>query len=486
MKKSNKVRITPVILLTALLGTLFAGSCAGSGTETAVSSSEPESTAAQETAAETDIMEGLETGGLEDMTFTVLASGANGWNNHYDEELKGDVVNDAIWKRDILTEQRLSVNIETKVLSEMTAPAVIKSVQADDYISDMFYFAFTSELSSLLKAGCLYNLNEIPHLELKSAWWNASVAETMTIAGKQKYTSGPISPIYLKSPIVMVFNKKLAADYSLEDIYDLVRDGKWTLDAMAAMSVKASADLDGDGVIHEDSDRFGISLEGTLANALYTAAGFREIVTGPDGGWTSYMNESASVDFMEKCAAILSDSSTVYIRPDGGTEKHADIFKDGRSLFSDFTLFGVLLYFRDMQDDYGIIPVPKYTESQEKYKTTCNTWLFNAIAVPSNISDSESAGLVMETMARCSYTELIPAVCEITMEGKMTRDEESIGMLKIIYQNPVFDFNTIFDFGGSHSLVNACILGRKEGFSSGYAALESKMTAEIEKMLTEQ
>lgn len=486
MKKNIHAYITPFILLFTLPGILFAGSCADTGAEITPSSSETETAAAQETADETDIMDGLETIVPEGMTFTVLSTNINGWNNHYDEELKGDIVNDTIWKRDILAEQRLNVNIENEIISDMTAAKVIKSVQADDYICDMFYFAFTSELSSLLKADCLYNLNEIPHLELTGAWWNASVAEIMTIAGTQRYSSGPISPLYLKSPIVMVFNKNLAADYALDDIYGIIRNGRWTMDTMAEMMVKVSADLDGDGVISMENDRFGLSLEGTLANALYTAAGFKEIISDTGGGWTSAMNEADSVNFIEKCAQILSDKNIVYIRPDGNTVEHAEIFMDGRSLFSDFTLAGVLIYFRDMKDDYGIIPVPKYTEAQEQYKTTCNTWLFNGIAVPSNITDSESVGLVMETMARYSYTELIPAVCEITMEGKMTRDEESIEMLKVIYRNPVFDFNTIFDFGGSHSLVNACILGRKEGFSSGYAALESKMTAEIEKMLTEQ
>ncbi len=486
MKKKTNAGISTILLLFALLGTLFAGSCAGdnSGT-TSLTSTESESVTDSVTTAETDIMEGLEPVNLEDMTYTVLSSDINSWNNHYDEELSGDIVNDTIWKRDILTEQRLSVNIKNMILSDMTAAAVIKSVQANDYICDMFYFAFTSELSSLLKAGCIYSLSDIPHLELSEAWWNASIADTMTIAGKQPYTSGPISPMYLKSPIVMVFNKNLAADYALNDIYGIVRSGSWTLDIMAEMMIKTSADLDGDGVINEDNDQFGLSLEGTLANALYTAAGFTEVISDKDGSWTATMNDSNSVDFIEKCAEILSDKNVVYIRPDGPTEKHADIFKAGRSLFSDFTLTGVIAYFRDMEDDYGIIPVPKNTESQEKYKTTCNTWLFNAVAVPSNITDSETVGLVMETMARYSCTELIPAVCEITMEGKMTRDEESVEMLKIIYQNPVFDFNTIFDFGGSHSLVNACILGRKDDFASGYAALESKMNAEIEKMLTQ-
>jgi hypothetical protein len=484
MKVNNHAGITKAMFLLALLGTMFAASCAGENPDTTAltSSSEPES---NETTAETDIMNGLDTGNLEDKTFTVLSCDVNGWNNHYDEELKGDVVNDTIWKRDILTEQRLSIHIKTTVLSGTTSSDVIKSVLANDYICDMFYFAFSSELSSLLKADCTYALSDIPYLELTGAWWNASIAETMTIGSKQMFTSGPISPMYLKSPIVMIFNKNLAADYALDDIYGIVRSDDWTLDVMAGMMTEASYDLDGDGVMNEDKDQFGLSMEGTLANALYTSAGFVGVVSNPDGTWTTSMIDSNSVNFIEKCAALLSDKNVVYIRPDGSTEKHADIFKEGRSLFSDFTVSGVIVYFRDMTDDFGIIPVPKNTESQEKYQTTCNTWLFNAVAVPSNITDTETVGLVMETMARYSYTELIPAVCDITMEGKMTRDEESIEMLKIIYRNPVFDFNTIFDFGGSQSLVNACIMGRKSGFASGYAALETKIAADTKKTLAE-
>lgn len=171
MRGNIHTGLTTTILLFALLGTIFAASCAGeiSGTTLLTTSHESENTTGIQTQAETDIMEGLDVINLEDMTFTVLSSDVNGWNNHYEEELSGDVVNDTIWKRDALTEQRLSVNIKTTVLSGMTASDVTKSVQANDFICDMFYFAFSSELSTLLKADCTYALNDIPYLDLNGA-----------------------------------------------------------------------------------------------------------------------------------------------------------------------------------------------------------------------------------------------------------------------------------------------------------------------------
>ena len=56
----------------------------------------------------------------------------------------------------------------------------------------------------------------------------------------------------------MLFNKKLAANYQLGCLYDLVRAGSWTMDAFYSMARQGSSDINGDGV-QDRKRRVGIS-----------------------------------------------------------------------------------------------------------------------------------------------------------------------------------------------------------------------------------
>lgn len=290
--------------------------------------------------------------------------------------------------------------------------------------------------------------------------------------------------MYLKTPIVMTYNKNLALDYNIENIYDLVTGGTWTVEKMASIMTAAARDLDGDGIIGEN-DQFGLSVEPTFGLALYAAAGLQGVELTETGEYFIRLGEDKSVDFIERCNSLFSDRDITYVRPTSANEMHAEIFNDGRALFSDFTVQGIISYYRNMEDDYGIIPVPKSDEGAGGYHTTCNTWLPSAAAVPVNCGDTGSTGLIMETMAYLSQQYITPAVCDITMEGKITRDDESIEMLNIIYADATFDFNTIYDFASNNALLYDCILGRTDNFASSLAALEDKIRSEVETLIEE-
>ena len=60
--------------------------------------------------------------------------------------------------------------------------------------------------------------------------------EKMHFFGKQYFTTGPISAQLYQTPIVMMFNKRLANDLDLGNLYQIVLDGAWTVDKLAEMS----------------------------------------------------------------------------------------------------------------------------------------------------------------------------------------------------------------------------------------------------------
>lgn len=418
---------------------------------------------------------------LGGMTFTVIGQSFRERQNFYIEDLEGDTINDAIRARDRAVEERLNISLAYQALDDrnVVAQNVIKSVTADEAAYDLAITAMSQGINTMVSANVLYDLNTVPHLTLTSEYWDRSTHENIQFYDKQYFTSGPLAVQFYQTPIAVAFNKRLAADYDLSDIYQTVLDGKWTVDYLNDLVKEISSDIDGDGVMTFD-DFYGFTWDKTLGNALYTASGYQP-VTVENGEYRVALEAQKSVDIIEKCAAIFGNPDTIYqnLNLDGSSLR---LFSAGRAVFVDADL-NSMMSFRDMEDDFGIIPVPKFEEAQETYLSACNTWLPNGIAVPLTCADPETTGLIMETMAVLSKDNIMPAAYEITLQGKVARDDVSAQMLDIIFGNSSFDFITVFDFGGSSALLRESALGLRENFASSYEKIRSKVEGEINKIM---
>ena len=75
---------------------------------------------------------------------------------------------------------------------------------------------------------------------------------------------------YYDIVISYFFNKKMIVDNNLENPYDLVREGKWTLEKMDKMVRDVSRDLNGNAEYDTD-DQYGFM--GERASMAYTLVG---------------------------------------------------------------------------------------------------------------------------------------------------------------------------------------------------------------------
>ncbi len=240
-----------------------------------------------------------------------------------------------------------------------------------------------------------------------------------------------------------------------------------------------SAALNSDSSMDE-SAQWGLLVAGTFGNALYTGAGYDTVERGEDT-YRLTLDSERSLTLIEKCAGLFGDRNNV-LNDRLGKGIGENIFMEGRALFMDYTILGVM-GFRGMKDDFGIIPCPKLDEAQKTYYTACNTWLATGIGVPMLVSDPERTALIMETMAYISYENIKPAVYEITLQGKTARDDASSVMLDYIFENAAFDFNTIFNFGDSSNQLRDAMLGETENFASAYEKIRAKAQDALDKVL---
>ena len=155
-------------------------------------------------------------------------------------------------------------------------------------------------------------------------------------------------------------------------------------------------------------------------------------------------------------------------------------FTEGRVLFNTAGLVRVTV-FRAMETNFGILPLPKYDESQKEYNSMVSIGCANSIAIPAT-ADAERCGAVIEALSAEGYYTLTPAYYDIVLKTKNARDDASSEMLDIIFDNRIFDIAYMFDWGGIIGSINGL---KTDGNIS--STIDSKLKAAekaLEKTLT--
>ena len=135
---------------------------------------------------------------------------------------------------------------------------------------------------------------------------------------------------------------------------------------------------------------------------------------------------------------IFADTWKVDLSSYGGEGSSGRIgfFRNGHSLF----MVGALqemVQLRDMPDDFGVVPFPKYTEDQAQYYTRIIGGF--PFVVPATNPRPEIAGAILEAMACETRNTVIPAYYESSLQTKYSRDPDTIEMLDLIMENRVYD-----------------------------------------------
>jgi len=86
-----------------------------------------------------------------------------------------------------------------------------------------------------------------------------------------------------------------------------------------------------------------------------------------------------------------------------------------------------------MEDDFGVIPGPKYDEEQEEYYSLGGNPYFMIVPVTSR--NLEKNGVIMEALAYESIGIIDTAFYNVFLQEKLSRDEDSPKMLDIIFGN---------------------------------------------------
>ncbi|MCQ2431363.1 MAG: hypothetical protein MJ175_02030 [Clostridia bacterium] len=352
----------------------------------------------------------------------------------------GDICNDAVYYRNRAVEEAYNIKISAFVPGDPYEESsyVAKTVTAGEDAFDLSA-VFTFLAGGPILNGCFLNWNDIPHVDFNREWWIQSANEAFSVGGSRYVAVGDLSITTLLLSYVVFFNRKIAADYDIPDLYQTVLDGKWTIDYMSSLTKDIYTDLNGSGKPDKE-DFFGFVGDSVTNLDAWTSA-FDIPLIGFDGGNPKVVMDldkfSSGID---KVLQLYYGGQPTYISGGDGTE--IGVFAAGRAAFMTSWIKQAFDEFRSMTDDYGILPYPKFDEAQQNYYTNSMD-NYSLLSVPKTESDPEFVGLITEALTRESHRIVFPAYYDVALTEKYARDEQSVTMLDMIMAGRLYDFSIL-------------------------------------------
>jgi len=359
------------------------------------------------------------------------------------DELTGDVMNDALFNRTYAVEDRLNVDIEfiTVGYIDTIFTEISNTVKTGDAAYDMAVTHCIEGLIGLVTGAYLMDWNDMPHVNFANPYWNQSINTTLTVNGITPFAA---SDLLIADPNVIYFNKDIAEDNNLPDIYQIVRDGEWTIDKMTELSSIVVSDLNGDSKMNLN-DQYGVisNNDWPLVSFLYGCDQFVASFDDSGAPIVALQNER-TVQIIEKMYSLYCEGDRAFTS--GVNDRYIE-FERFHALFYVLSLSSMEQY-RETEVNYGIIPFPKLNTDQQNYVSLNWTGLQ---CIPVTCKDAELTGMVSELLASESRKQVLPAYFDVLLGGKIARDVETKEMLDVIFSTCVYDFG--LNFSTYHELL---------------------------------
>ena len=359
------------------------------------------------------------------------------------DEITGDIVGESVHQRNLLVEDKLDISIASRKLTESWT-SVLTDMKALVLAGDTSCGAYDVGTWFMFQAsinGLLHPLNSVETLDLSNDWWEHDLNNMIALDGKTHYmANGMINYLDDYGASCIYFNKFLCTDLGLEHPYEMVRNGEWTLDRFLEYVDLSSADLDGNG-IYDEHDRYGmVENSGLLVRFLPS---FGTQVVQFDGSGEPIINQTEIFfDQLDRMTTGLLDRNyKPMLLRDGplGYEKADTVFPEGRALFFGEMIRNIQGFRESMDQDFGVLPYPKYNEAQEKYYSSYNTAWGTSYGIPVTNLELDRTGWILEVMGYCSMDTIYPATIEKNILTKTVRDEESSDMLRLLFDNKFYE-----------------------------------------------
>ena len=419
--------------------------------------------------------------------------------NKYDispEESSSDPLEDAVYRRDDRLQNEYGIKFNSAYQSDFNVIAtnVKNDVSAGTGEFHIVYQHMIDGARNLAPGGYLTDLSELEYVDFDNIWWDQDCKNGFMIGDSMMMVCGDLLPSSMLITASVLFNKSLFIKNGIELPYQDARDGKWTLDDMLRLTKDQTQDLNGDGKVVYTDDFFGVTAWAADADFnLFFGAGATMFSYDDDHLPVFEPDTDRLQAIYDKIYTLLITQNSFHViwaqyeKDPSMYNQTINVFRDGRALFFP-TYLSTTTSLRDMVDDYGILPNPKYDERQTDYLGFVNGSASMA-CVPSSLSDEnlELAGFMLEALASSSYYMTTDTLYDVVAKSKNARDHESAEMVDIIIRHKVFDFG-YSHFSGEDlpcfNIAQTALQSNKTSIVKDITSSERKTRTQLKKILS--
>ena len=376
----------------------------------------------------------------------------------YAEEIIDEDLNDAIYWRNQEIQNRLGVEIAhiaqegswgTGNTSYVDWNATLRNAvqtTTHDFDATLFY---TGTASSLATEGCYLDLTELDMISLEKPWWNQNLMKEATIYGSLYFAGGSIAYTEVQTAVVIYYNKDLYNEYfaasGLKDIYQVVRDGEWTIDYLYDLSAQVWEDNDNNGEV-TDGDLIGFyggsgGANGGMDSWIYALGCDLTKMDESIGEPVACFYDDHTVQAYDKLVNLYSNNPGTIIP---GAAHENTTFANNNVVFSTARLStGASL--RDCTFGFGVLPLPKFDTDQESYRAIPEA-TSSMVAVISTVEDDrlDMVSATVELLAAESYKTVIPTYIDVVLKSKQANSPDDAEMVQLVLDSMVYSFGWIF------------------------------------------
>ncbi len=474
------------ILLTASLLLAGLSSCGDSAAQTPIdTTADTTSDTVAVTEADTKYDPGLPAMDFGGAVFTFAMDGSEGdYNDLTADATDGDRLNDAIYYRNEAIESDYNIDIQVMWCGEsggaITGSEMFKTISQMIMSGDTTIDVILSSpycQSGFAVSNYLLDMTELPYINFEQPWWDQNALDMLSFYDCVYYTVGDITTIDNRATAALLFNKDMVSEFDIDNHYELVRSGKWTMDKMIENCKLVSGDLNGDSV-HDARDRWGYTF---WQDGLYTImhAGGATVGTVNDKDEPIYTAEDPHFTEVYTKALELVDKAYSFNETVDKNDTGINIFGSGNALYH-WVLTYNIIDMRSSEINFGIIPFPKLNEAQETYFSNANAYANALISVPITVSDPDRAGFILEAYSAKGLELVTPVFYDIQVMTKSVRDDDSAEMLELIFNNQMYDIGYFFRWGGVFSAVKDSLAARSSNITSVLTSKAKAAQADVQ------
>ena len=411
------------------------------------------------------------------------------------------IVEQNVYKRLDETEKQLNINVEWKEANSTSASFVQDAVLVNQTGGCDVVTCYSVNAAPLTTQGVAKNLLAFNTMDFTHPAWPADMVDQMKLYNKLYFCTGDISTnlifmtalVYVNLDLVSTWriNEKIQTLYGEDNLYDLVREGKWTYDAMFRLTEGIWQDTDGSKA-RSDLDTYGFATYSSLLCNFYAGAGYTLLESDENGMYLS--EDYTNVDGIEKLLKLVNEN----LHDEGwsryfGSEYEVvrDNFSAGLHLFSLAPAsHAYVKHYHTDNLNYSALPVPKYTTEQEEYHSWhCEPYSNYILA--SGSAHPEITASFLQCLAQWSYDTTRIAIFENTMKARFSQGDSDItDMWEMIVDSQTFDLGRIFEKslrrGGAVNGIHLMdlVTDRLEKKRSDWQNLMDSYEQEIQDLLT--